>query len=201
MICSMIAALKTDRASNAVDASHGFLGHYEHEWSLEVDRENPDVLRQFRDIREISMSFTIFEFGGSINPSIPRTAKVVTRRLSNHIHWVTSSDDELACHHSRDVRMLACYLSLGGCLNTQYRDWIVQVLDEKIARSDNPESIFISNIRQRAEVIRNLAVAEIELPIWPSPKQVADRIRSFRQYEIFKDANDVLEAVHESRQR
>jgi|APTNR8051073442_1049403.scaffolds.fasta_scaffold43094_2 hypothetical protein len=199
----MIADLKTNRALNADDASQGFLRHYDHEWSLEVDRQNPDVLRQFRDIKEISMSFTVFDFGGGVamSPAIPRTAHVVTRRLSNHVHWVISSDDELACHHSRDVRMLACYLSLGGCLNARYRDWMVSVLDEKIARSDNPESIFMSNIRQRSQVIRNLAVAEVELPVWPSPKQVADRIRSFRQHAIFKDVNDVLAAVHESRDR
>lgn len=197
----MITALKTDRALSANDASRGFLGHYDHEWNLEVDRQNPDVLRQFRDIKEMSLSFSVFDFGGSEVQSIPRVARVVTRRLSNHVHWVTSSDEELACHHSRDVRMLACYLSLGGCLSARYRDWIAGVLDEKVARSDDPDGIFMSNIRQRAQVIRDLAVTEVELPVWPSPKEVANRIRSFRRYEIFKDANDVLEAVHQSRDR
>lgn len=191
------------KARTAEEAARLYQEDVLQEQKLEIDPDHQDVKRQFRDICEVSLLFPLFvgEREQSV-AEIPQVVRILSRKLSNHIAWVMNPDDELACHHARDVRMLARALSLGGYLSENYRSLAVEALKNRISQSIDPSSIFMSNIRSRMEAIQRMHVsADVALPIWSSPAQVADKIRSFRKYGLFKDVNDVLDVVHEGRSR
>lgn len=154
---------------------------------------------QFKEIEELSHLAEEIEIL-PIELQVPRL-RGWTRNFSHHCYWLEDSSDEMACHHSRWIRIFGEVLSWKGFFSKEYKDFALLRLNERLEKSADPEGGFMTNIRERIKVISDLRTFDVELPHWLAPKQAVANLRRVREDGVFKSQEEIFSALEKARSR